>query len=98
MLAAVKVVGALGIWEDLGFETGENIWGMDPKLLTVIGISILVLIDAGLSGLWGVVVTDFFQLYLARFGALVVAIFAGYRQAVGGLSGLVEQSQGLAGS
>ncbi len=95
MLAAVKVVGALGIWEDLGFETGENIWGMDPKLLTVIGISILVLIYAGLSGLWGVVVTDFFQFFLALFGALVVAIFAVNSEAVGGLSGLVEKSQKL---
>ncbi len=95
MLAAVKVIGALGIWADLGFAEGDLVLGMDPKLLSVIGVSVLVLLYAGMSGLWGVVITDFFQFFLALFGALTVAVFAIKSDAVGGLSGLVAKSQVL---
>lgn len=95
MLAAVKVIGALGIWEDFGFAEGDLVGGMDPKLLSVIGISVLVLLYAGLSGLWGVVITDFFQFFLALLGAVTVAAFAIQSEAVGGLSGLVAKSQAL---
>ena len=48
---------------------------------------------AGLSGLWGVVATDFFQFFLALFGAVLVAAFAISSPEVGGLSGLVQKSQ-----
>ena len=95
MLAAVKVVDGLGIWESLGFGPGEEVLGMDPKLLSVIGISVLVLAYAGLSGLWGVVITDFFQFFLGLFGAIVVAVYAISSPTVGGLSGLVEKAQAL---
>lgn len=97
MLAAVKVIGALGIWERLGVAgastAGGTVLGVDPKLLIVIGVSLLVLLYAGLSGLWGVVATDFFQFFLALFGAVLVAVFAIQSPDVGGLSGLVEKSQ-----
>lgn len=93
MLAAVKVVGALGIWEGMGFAPDELVLGMDPKLLTVIGVSVLVLVYAGFSGLWGVVATDFFQFFLALFGAIAVAWFAIRHPDIGGLSGLVEKTQ-----
>ncbi len=93
MLAVVKVIGALGIWADFGFLEGDTVFGTDPKLLTVIGVSIVVLIYAGLSGLWGVVVTDFFQFFLALFGAVLVAWYAISSPEVGGLGGLVEKSQ-----
>jgi Na+/proline symporter len=95
MLAAVKVVGALQIWEGLGFAAGDQVLGMDPKLLSVIGVSVLVLLYAGFSGLWGVVATDFFQFFLALFGAIAVAWFAITSPAVGGLAGLVEKSQAV---
>ncbi len=93
MLAAVKVIGALGIWETFGFAEGALVWGLDPKLLTIIGVTVLVLLYAGLSGLWGVVVTDFFQFFLALFGAIVVAAFAISSPEVGGLGGLVDKAQ-----
>lgn len=85
MLAMVKVVDALGIWQNLGIDAGEN----TLKLLSVIGVSIFVLIYAGLAGLWGVVATDFFQFFLALFGAIIVAIFA--VNSVGGIQELVRQ-------
>ena len=93
MLAAVKVVGTLGVWEGFGFAADERLWGMDPKLLTVIGLAVLVLFYAGFSGLWGVVATDFFQFFLALFGAIAVAWFAVRSPGVGGLRGLVEKAQ-----
>jgi len=85
MLAMVKVVEALEIWQSLGFDAGEN----NLKLFSVIGVSIFVLIYAGLSGLWGVVATDFFQFFLALFGAIIVAIFA--VNSVGGIQELITK-------
>ncbi len=85
MLAMVKVVDALGIWQNLGIDAGEN----TLKLISVIGVSIFVLIYAGLAGLWGVVATDFFQFFLALFGAILVAFFA--VGSVGGIHELVRQ-------
>src|SRR5690606_9902276 len=73
MLAATKVVTGLGILEDVGIQEGETVLGLDPKLLTVIGLSAFVLLYAGFSGLWGVVATDFFQFFLGLLGAVVVA-------------------------
>lgn len=85
MLAMVKVVDALGIWQNLGIDAGEN----TLKLLSVIGVSIFVLVYAGLAGLWGVVATDFFQFFLALFGAILVAFFA--VGSVGGIHELVRR-------
>ncbi|MBO0348446.1 Na+:solute symporter [Phormidium pseudopriestleyi FRX01] len=85
MLAMVKVVDALGIWQNIGIDAGEN----TLKLISVIGVSIFVLIYAGLAGLWGVVATDFFQFFLALFGAILVAFFA--VGSVGGIHELVRQ-------
>ncbi|MGB3402848.1 MAG: sodium:solute symporter family protein [Microcoleaceae cyanobacterium] len=85
MLAMVKVVDALEIWQTLGFAADET----NLKLFSVVGVSIFVLIYAGLAGLWGVVATDFFQFFLALFGAIVVAFFA--LSSVGGIEALVEK-------
>ena len=95
MLAATKVVTGLGVLPDLGIAEGDLVWGMDPKLLTVIGLSIFVLIYAGFSGLWGVVATDFFQFFLGLGGAIVVAVYAVTDPRVGGLGGLVTKAQAL---
>ncbi|MEX1257010.1 MAG: sodium:solute symporter family protein [Gemmatimonadota bacterium] len=48
------------------------------------------------AGLWGVVVTDFFQFGLAFGGAVILAIFA--VDAVGGIAGLEEGIAGVYGS
>lgn len=48
MLAMVKVISALQLWESLGLQLGEN-----GKLWTVVAISIIVLIYSSFSGLWG---------------------------------------------
>ncbi|MBE9047056.1 Na+:solute symporter [Pleurocapsales cyanobacterium LEGE 10410] len=86
MLAMVKVVDALELWQSLGVNPGENI-----KIWSVIGVSVLVLIYSGFSGLWGVVATDFFQFFLALIGAIAVAIVAVNH--VGGIHELIPQVQ-----
>ncbi|MEM7771137.1 MAG: sodium:solute symporter family protein [Cyanobacteria bacterium P01_E01_bin.6] len=86
MLAMVKVVDALQLWQSLGIEPGPAL-----KLWSVIGVSVLVLLYAGFSGLWGVVATDFFQFFLALIGAIIVAIAAVNH--VGGMGELVAQVQ-----
>lgn len=91
MLAMVKVIDALQIWPSIGIEPGNNL-----KLLSVIGVSVLVLVYAGFSGLWGVVATDFFQFFLALLGAIIVAIAAVAN--LGGMGQLVEQVQAIGGS
>jgi solute:Na+ symporter, SSS family len=86
MLAMVKVVDALELWQSLGLNPGENL-----KIWSVVGVSALVLLYSGFSGLWGVVATDFFQFFLALIGAFVVAIIAVNH--VGGIHELIPQIQ-----
>ncbi len=91
MLAMVKVIDALGLWQSFGIEPGENL-----KLLSVVGISALVLLYAGFSGLWGVVTTDFFQFFLALLGAIIVAVAAVMN--LGGMGNLVDQVKATGGT
>ena len=86
MLAMVKVVDALQLWQSVGINPDQA-----TKLWSVIGVSVLVLIYAGFSGLWGVVITDFFQFFLALFGAIIVAVIAVDR--LGGMASLLDQVQ-----
>lgn len=86
MLAMVKVVDALEVFPSLGLELGDR-----GKLWSVVAVSVLVLAYAGLAGLWGVVVTDFFQFFLGVIGAIIVAVVA--VDHVGGLRPMVEAAQ-----
>ncbi|MEO1670328.1 MAG: sodium:solute symporter family protein [Cyanobacteria bacterium J06631_2] len=86
MLAMVKVVDALELWQSLGINPGENL-----KIWSVVGVSVLVLVYSGFSGLWGVVTTDFFQFFLALLGAIAVAVVAVNH--VGGIHELIPQVQ-----
>ena len=84
MLAMIKVVDALGLWESVGLNLGDN-----GKVWSVIAISGFVLLYSGFSGLWGVVATDFFQFFLGLFGAIAVAIVA--VNSIGGIHELIPQ-------
>ena len=88
MLAMVKVVDALGVFDSLGLQVGAQ-----GKMWAVVLVSILVLAYAGLAGLWGVVVTDFFQFFLGMLGAVIVAWSAVSH--VGGLGEMVRRAQAL---
>ncbi|MEL6938619.1 MAG: sodium:proline symporter, partial [Cyanobacteria bacterium J06598_1] len=85
LLAMTKVIDVLQVWQGLGFDgTTHNL-----KLWSVLALSALVLVYAGLTSLWNVVSTDFFQFFLALLGSLVVAIAS--LNAVGGMGSLVDQ-------
>ncbi|KPJ75095.1 MAG: sodium:proline symporter [Gemmatimonas sp. SG8_23] len=62
----------------------------DERLWIVVALSVFVMIYAGISGLWGVVATDFFQFGLAMLGALLVAGFA-----IGDIGGLAALKEGV---
>lgn len=86
MLAMVKVVDALQLWQSVGITPGDG-----AKLWSVTGVSLLVLLYASFSGLWGVVATDFFQFILALIGAFIVAAYA--IGELGGMAPLLAQAQ-----
>lgn len=71
MLAMRKVIEALGLFDGVSAALPG-----DERLWAVVALSIFVLVYAGMSGLWGVVATDFFQFLLAFAGALLVAGYA----------------------
>lgn len=86
MLAMRKVIEALGLLPDLpGWLPG------DERLWAVTTLSVFVLLYAGVSGLWGVVATDFFQFFLALGGAVLVAVYA-----LSDIGGVVELKRQLA--
>ncbi len=75
-LAAVKIANVVLGW---------------PMARTLVVCSIINIAFAATSGLWGVLVTDFFQFGIAMTGSFAVAIYALKQPAVGGLSGLVTR-------
>ena len=70
MLAMRKVVVALGLLDGLTWLPG------DAQLWAVIAVVALTLAYTTVSGLWGVIATDFIQYVLAMAGALIVAWYA----------------------
>lgn len=81
MLAMRKLLGALGVLDHLPGLPG------DPRLWAIVPIVLMVLAYTAISGLWGVVATDFLQYIMAMGGALAVMVFA--LREVGGLDVLV---------
>ncbi len=75
-LAAVKIANVVLGW---------------PMVKTLVVCSVLNVAFAATSGLWGVLVTDFFQFGIAMTGSFAVAIYALKQPAVGGLSGLMTR-------
>ncbi len=75
-LAAVKIANVL-----LG-------WPMTQTLIVCAALNILF---ASVSGLWGVMVTDFLQFGIAMTGSIAAAVYALRRPEVGGLAGLREK-------
>ncbi|MGH7702485.1 MAG: sodium:solute symporter family transporter, partial [Gemmatimonadales bacterium] len=80
MLAMRKVVVALGLLDGLaGLPGDQRLWAIMP-------IVVVTRVYTAVSGLWGVVTTDFIQYLLAMAGAVVVMTYALHE--VGGLGQL----------
>src|SRR5690606_9884326 len=75
-LAAAKIAAVLLGW---------------PMAKTLIFCVVLNIAFAAISGLWGVMVTDFIQFGIAMTGAVAAAVYALRQPEVGGLSGLLER-------
>ena len=75
-LAAVKIANVM-----LGWPMGQ----------TLLICAVLNVAFAATSGLWGVLVTDFFQFGIAMSGAIAAAYFALQQPEVGGLAGLFSK-------
>ena len=80
-------------WVTVGMAKVVNIafgWDQWQTLILLYGITALYIL---LSGMWGVVLTDFIQFFIAMAGSVVLAVFA--VKEVGGIaglkSGLIEQ-------
>ncbi len=65
----------------LGLTLGAGKWEV------TVGLFALTALYSSLSGLWGILITDFFQFALAMAGSITLAVFA--VRTVGGLSGLL---------
>jgi Na+/proline symporter len=76
-LAAVKIASIV-----LGWPQGQ----------TLIVCAVLSIAFAAVSGLWGVLVTDFIQFGIAMTGAFSVAYFALQQPEVGGLANLIART------
>jgi Na+/proline symporter len=83
MLAMRKVVTSLGVLDSLPSLPG------DPRLWAILPIVVIVLLYTAVSGLWGVVATDFIQYILAMAGALMVMGYALHE--IGGLDAMVSR-------
>ena len=57
-------------------------------LYYVFGCMLLVAVYSALSGLWGVVVTDAFQFFIAMAGSIILAVIVVSSSQVGGIAGL----------
>ncbi len=75
-LAAAKIANVLLGW---------------PILRTLVACSVLNVLFAATSGLWGVLVTDFIQFGIAMAGSFAAAYYSLGRPEVGGLSGLLAK-------
>jgi Na+/proline symporter len=75
-------------WVTLAFvKIIELTVGVDTWIALTICI-LITLLYSSISGLWGVVVTDFLQFFIAMAGSIALAFFA--TDAVGGIDGLKE--------
>ena len=70
----------------------QGMFGIDESVVMfyVFACMILVAVYSAISGLWGVVITDAFQFFIAMFGCIVLAIIVVNSPQIGGIAGLKQ--------
>ncbi len=70
----------------------EGMFGIDASLIMfyVFGCMVLVALYSAISGLWGVVITDAFQFFIAMLGCIILAVIVVNSPQVGGMAGLKQ--------
>lgn len=68
----------------------QGMFGIDESVVMfyVLGCMVIVAFYSALSGLWGVVVTDAFQFFIAMLGCIILAVIVVNSPAIGGVTGL----------
>lgn len=98
LYGAVFFCPLISAWVIKAMETiGREAVGLPPEYQVPVTIAVVAvaLLMCGLSGLFGVVYTDFIQFILATFGTVLLAVLA--VREVGGLDILVEQLRAMDG-
>lgn len=72
----------------MGWDGGVTVLGMDAEVFTVLVLFVVAVLYTALSGLWGVVMTDFLQFIIAMVGSIYLAAVALRR--LGGIAGVRE--------
>lgn len=85
ILGMTKVIVVLF---DLG-EDAQPILGLSPEWVVMLGCALLALLYSEITGLWGVVVTDFLQFGVALAGAILLTVVVA--DAFGGFGPMIEQ-------
>jgi solute:Na+ symporter, SSS family len=73
-------------------EIFKNIFGLNEffVIIAVVVCMLIVGLYSAISGLWGVVITDFFQFIMAMAGCIVLAVVTINLPQIGGISGLMN--------
>jgi Na+/proline symporter len=87
MKAMAKIILVVMGWEDHAVVAG-----MSAEVFTVLVLFVIAVVYTALSGLWGVVITDFLQFILATGGSVYLAIAALRR--IGGIEAVRERIAG----
>ncbi|GJM21546.1 MAG: sodium:proline symporter [Planctomycetota bacterium] len=74
-------------------DESDTILGLPPEWVVMLGCSLLALLYSEITGLWGVVVTDFLQFGVALAGAILLTVVVA--DAFGGLGPMVEQLRAI---
>lgn len=92
-LAMETVIGILFPELTIFGRSSFNVLGAEisAALAYVFLLTIVVAVYSLLSGLWGVVVTDAFQFFIAMAGSIILAIIVLGRPEIGGMSGLMDR-------
>ena len=93
---AIVICPLISAWVIKAMETiASEAMGLPPEsqLAVTIGVVTVAILMCGLSGLFGVVYTDFIQFILATTGTLLLATLS--VRAVGGLDAMVEQLKAM---
>ena len=74
----------------------QGMFGIDESVVMfyVFACMILVAVYSAISGLWGVVITDAFQFFIAMLGCIILAIIVINSPQVGGIAGLKSNLPG----
>ena len=71
----------------------QGMFGIDESVVMfyVFACMILVAVYSAISGLWGVVITDAFQFFIAMIGCIILAIIVINLPQIGGVAGLQQK-------